>query len=112
MRVLVRTHAAKLNALHRSRGGWSPLWWRGLGRRLRLLLLLLLLKRGQDGGLPRGRAGLLLREHARHASVNVRVVGLNTAEVLPHGGQLIPQKLILFLRPPTILGVGPQSSIL
>jgi hypothetical protein len=75
--VLVWSHAAKFNALHRCRRLCVPLslWWRRLC--LRLLLLLLQWRQYVVG---RGWCvALLLCQHARHASIDVRAVGVNSA---------------------------------
>ena len=109
MGVLVRSHAAKFNALHRCRRLCVPLsLWR---RRLCLRLLLLLQWRQYVVG--RGWCvALLLCQHARHASVDVRAAGVNPAQGGPQRSQLVLEKLTLLLRSPTEIRFRPQTRVL
>jgi hypothetical protein len=112
MRVLIRAHSAKLDALHgtlhrASVWRWNPLrlrrwWW------LReSLLLLLLLKRWKHIVARCRGSGLSLCELAGHSSVDMSVGWIGTTESVPDGAQLSSQELVLLLSASTILGVRP-----
>lgn len=110
MRVLIRSHAAKFNALHRCRRLCVPLSL--LWRRLCLTLLLLLLQWRQYVAGRGWRVALLLRQHARHASIDVRAAGVDSAHSGPHRSQLVLKKLDLLLRLATVICFRSQTRVL
>lgn len=109
VRVFVSPRAGELDALHRRRCWGCPL------RRLcrsRLLLLLLLLERWQDVGGRCWRACILLGQHARNASIHVRLSRIGALEVLPNRSYLTTQQLILLLGSTAVFGLGSESDVL
>jgi hypothetical protein len=108
--VFVRSHTAKLDALHRCRRWCAPL--RLLRGRLWLRLLLLLLQRREHIVGWGWRVALLLCEYLRHLSVDVWVARIESTQVVPHCGHFVFQKLVVFLCPTRVVSFRPESSVL